>query len=62
MSIQALIASVLAAITGAVGGIAPTGSSLPLPHFVHEIADDIFDIDFDDDDDQDDDWDDDWDD
>lgn len=59
MNIQALIASILAALTGIVGGVVP-GSSIPALPIVADWDD--WDDDWDDDDWDDDDWDDDWDD
>ncbi|MGP5620209.1 hypothetical protein [Corynebacterium casei] len=64
MNIQAIIASILAAVTGFAGGVAPT-SSLPNIPFISDWDDDWDDRWDDDDDDDwdDDDWDDDdWDD
>lgn len=67
MSIQAIIASILAAITGFAGGVAPA-SSIPNIPIISDLIDDWDDLwddddDWDDDwDDDDDDWDDDWDD
>lgn len=56
MTLQALIASIMAAFAALTGGI---GSSVPvLANIVDEIADDFFDDDRWDDDDWDDDWDD----
>ena len=53
MNIQAIIASILAAITGFAGGVAPA-SSIPNIPIISDIIDDW--------DDDDDDWDDHWDD
>ena len=56
MNIQALIASILAAVTSFAGGIVPT-SSIPDVPFVSDWDDDWDDL-WDNDDDDDDDWDD----
>ena len=58
MNIQAIIASILAAITGFAGGVAPA-SSIPNIPIISDLIDDDWDDDWDDDDDA---WDDDWDD
>jgi len=62
MNIQALIASILAAVTSFAGGVVPT-SSIPDIPFVSDWDDDWDDLwDNDDDNDDEDHWDDDWDD